>query len=167
MHPIVQLPPGVEDITGRVKLHRASEYEYQGAGVGGSADIFCGTYRPKNGISIEVAVKCIRITNVDGKDEDYEEKARKKLSRELQIWYTLGQGPNVIELLGVMRGIGPLPAPVCVLCTGNLQAYLERKTPPPKHIQMMTDTLHGLMYMHELNPSPIAHGDIKSVSRHL
>ncbi|KAG9125635.1 hypothetical protein FRC07_006818, partial [Ceratobasidium sp. 392] len=137
VHPTIQLPPGVEDITGRVKLYQASEYAYKGAGVGGSADIFCGTYRPKNGTVIEVAVKCIRITNVDGKDDDYVEKAQKKLSRELQMWYTLGGGPNIIELLGVMQGIGSLPAP-------------------------MTDTLQGLMYMHELKPSPIIHGDIKS-----
>ncbi|KAG8715161.1 hypothetical protein FRC08_010909 [Ceratobasidium sp. 394] len=162
MPPIIQLPPGVEDITGRVKLHRASEYAYQEAGVGGSADIFCGTYRQKHGSTIEVAVKCVRITNVDGKDDDFEEKALRKLTRELQIWYALGRGPNIIELLGVMQGIGPLPALVCMLCAWNLQAYLERKTPPPKHIQMMTDTLQGLMYMHELKPAPIAHGDIKS-----
>ncbi|KAG8792241.1 hypothetical protein FRC12_006694 [Ceratobasidium sp. 428] len=154
VQPVIQLPPGVEDITGRVKLHQASEYAYQGAGVGGSADIFCpvlvssGTYRPRSGATIEVAVKCIRIVNVDGKDDDYVEKAQKKLSRELQIWYTLGRGPNVIELLGVMRGVGSLPAPVCVLCAGNLL--------------VMTDTLQGLMYMHELKPSPIVHGDIKS-----
>ncbi|CAE7227874.1 unnamed protein product [Rhizoctonia solani] len=39
--------------------------------------------------------------------------------------------------------------------------YLERTTPRPRHIQMMTDTLRGLAYMHDFKSGPIAHGDVK------
>ncbi|KAF8593771.1 kinase-like protein [Ceratobasidium sp. AG-I] len=157
------LSPVVKDITKHVRINRVSEYQYEEAGFGGSADIFCGTYRSEQGSVIKVAIKSIRASNFDGIDPKYEEKMIKKLTRELEIWRTLGREcSNIIELLGVITGIGPLPSPVCELCTWNLQSYLERKTPPPKHIKIMTDTLRGLSYMHELKPDPIAHGDIKS-----
>ncbi|KAH7322354.1 kinase-like domain-containing protein [Rhizoctonia solani] len=70
-------------------------------------------------------------------------------------------GASIIQLLGVVNGIGPLPSFVCEFCPWNLQDYLERKTPPPRHTKMMADTLRGLSYMHELDSGPIAHGDIK------
>ncbi|KAL5639518.1 hypothetical protein ACGC1H_006224 [Rhizoctonia solani] len=63
--------------------------------------------------------------------------------------------------MGTITGIGPLPSFVCELCPWNLQDYLERKTPRPRHIQMMTDTLRGLSYMHGFKSGAIAHGDIK------
>ncbi|QRW13108.1 Tyrosine kinase domain protein [Ceratobasidium sp. AG-Ba] len=170
----VPLPPGVEDITPRVQLYRVSRYQFQAAGVGGSADIFSvpigikcmidtrGIYHAKNGSTTEVAVKCFRIPTGDDKDEEYEQKTRKKLIQELDIWQALNKTPHIVELFGVLQGVGPLPALVCRWCTWNLQSYLERINPPPKHIQMMTDTLQGLSYMHELTPDPVVHGDIKS-----
>lgn len=46
-----------------------------------------------------------------------------KLARELELWRKLGgECKNIIELLGVITGIGPLPSPVCELCTWNLQS---------------------------------------------
>jgi hypothetical protein len=45
-----------------------------------------------------------------------------KFVRELELWHTLSGGPNIIELLGTMTGIGPLPALVCALCTWNLES---------------------------------------------
>lgn len=132
----VSLPPAVKDITKYVRINKVSEYQYQEAGFGGSADIFCGTYTQERGSILNVAIKCIRANDFDGKDREYENKMIKKLSRELHIWRTLGGCDNIIELLGVITGIGPLPSPVCELCTWNLQAYLERKTPPPKHMKI-------------------------------
>ncbi|CAE6429952.1 unnamed protein product [Rhizoctonia solani] len=59
-----------------------------------------------------------------------------KLTRELEIWRNLSGGDNIIQLIGIITGIGPLPSFVCELCPWNLQDYLERKTPPPKHVRM-------------------------------
>jgi hypothetical protein len=44
-----------------------------------------------------------------------------KLARELEIWRNLSGGNNIVELLGVMTGIGPLPSLVCEFCPWNLQ----------------------------------------------
>ncbi|KAB5591095.1 Pkinase domain-containing protein [Ceratobasidium theobromae] len=127
----------VKDITKFVRVNETSQYLYEEAGFGGSADIFRGKYTKPDGSIID------------------------KLARELDLWHSLGGSPNIIELLGVITGIGPLPSPVSELCAWNLQDYLERKRPPPRHMKVMTDTLRGLRYMHELGSGPIAHGDIK------
>ncbi|KAJ1299401.1 hypothetical protein OPQ81_011082 [Rhizoctonia solani] len=146
------------DITEFVQLKQVAQDIYEEAGLGGSADIFSGNYTKKDGSVIKVAIKCIRaFTN----DRVQIERLQKKFAREFKVWHTLSGGSNVIQLLGIISGIGPLPALVCELCPGNLQDYLERKTPPPRHTKMMADTLRGLSYMHGLDSGPIAHGDIK------
>ncbi|CAE6531245.1 unnamed protein product [Rhizoctonia solani] len=151
------------DITKFVQVSRATHDLYEEAGVGGSADIFSGKYTSPDGDVTMVAVKCIRpFSHSAGKnDKSQMDRILKKLLRELEIWRTLSGGANIIELLGIMNGIGPLPSFVCELYPWNLQDYLERKTPPPRHTKMMTDTLRGLSFMHSLESGPIAHGDIK------
>ncbi|CAE6439327.1 unnamed protein product [Rhizoctonia solani] len=149
------------DITKFVQVSRVGREIYEEAGLGGSADIFSGAYTNPDGGVTRVAIKCIRAFNM-GKDATEQMKhLHKKLLRELGIWLAVSGGDNIIKLLGIMEGIGPLPAFVCELCPWNLQDYLERKTPPPRHTKMMTDTLRGLSYMHSLESGPIAHGDVK------
>ncbi|KAJ1305686.1 hypothetical protein OPQ81_010424 [Rhizoctonia solani] len=150
-----------KDITKFVQVTRIAQDIYEEAGLGGSADIFSGNYTKQDGAVTKVAIKCIRSFNI-GKDTGRQmERLHKKLVRELEIWRTLSGGANIIELLGIINGIGPLPSFVCELCPWNLQDYLERKTPPPKHTKMMMDAIRGLSYMHGLDSGPIAHGDMK------
>ncbi|CAE6455524.1 unnamed protein product [Rhizoctonia solani] len=149
------------DITKFVHVSRVAQDLYEEAGLGGSADIFSGEYRRQDGEVTRVAIKCIRAFNLEEDADERIEKLQKKLLRELKVWRALSGGTNIIELLGIMSGIGPLPSFVCKLCPWNLQDYLERKTPPPKHTKMMSDTLRGLSYMHGLDSGPIAHGDMK------
>ncbi|CAE6474616.1 unnamed protein product [Rhizoctonia solani] len=153
----------VTDITKFVQVDRATQDIYEEAGLGGSADVFSGTYINQGGNVTKVAIKCIRPFRHDtGKSDNIQiDRIQKKLLREFEIWRKLSGGVNIIELIGIMNGIGPLPAFVCELCPWNLQDYLERKTPPPRHTKMMTDTLRGLSYMHDFETGPIAHGDIK------
>ncbi|KAL5631800.1 hypothetical protein ACGC1H_000007 [Rhizoctonia solani] len=149
------------DITTFVQVTRIAQDLYEEAGLGGSADIFSGKYTKQDGVVAKVAIKCIRAFHVEKDSETQLERLKKKLVRELEIWRALSGGANIIKLLGIMNGIGPLPSFVCELCPWNLQDYLERKTPLPRHTKMMTDTLRGLSYMHSLDSGPIAHGDIK------
>ncbi|CAE6428513.1 unnamed protein product [Rhizoctonia solani] len=149
------------DITKFVQVSRVAQNLYEEAGLGGSADIFSGEYVTQNGEVTRVAIKCIRAFNLEKNIEEEMERLEKKLVRELKMWRTLSGGTNIIELLGIMSGVGPLPSFVCKLCPWNLQDYLERKTPLPRHTKMMTDTLRGLSYMHGLDSGPIAHGDMK------
>ncbi|CAE6482558.1 unnamed protein product [Rhizoctonia solani] len=149
------------DVTKFVEIRRVAQDLYEEAGLGGSADIFSGEYTRHDGEVTRVAIKCIRAFNLEEDADEQLERLRKKLLRELKVWRTLSGGANIIELLGVMNGIGPLPSFVCELCPWNLQDYLERKTPPPRHTKMMTDTLRGLSYMHGLESGPVAHGDMK------
>ncbi|CEL54065.1 Dual specificity protein kinase pyk3 OS=Dictyostelium discoideum GN=pyk3 PE=1 SV=1 [Rhizoctonia solani AG-1 IB] len=150
-----------KDITRFVQVNRDAQDIYEEAGLGGSADIFSGKYMKYDGEVTKVAIKCIRAFNIEDRTEEEVNRLYKKLARELTIWRTVSGGVNIIELLGVMTGIGPLPSFVCKLCPWNLQDYLERKTPPPRHTKMMADTLRGLNYMHNLESGPVAHGDIK------
>ncbi|CAE6531221.1 unnamed protein product [Rhizoctonia solani] len=152
----------IADITALVEVSRSriSEYQYEETGFGGSADIFSGKYRKSDGSEVKVAIKCIRM---DKKLRNNEEKGKleRKLARELTTWDSLRGGNNIIELLGAITGIGLLASPVCEWCPWDLQDYLDRKRPPPRHTKMMLETLQGLDYMHNLNSGPIAHGDIK------
>ncbi|CUA77055.1 Peptidyl-glycine alpha-amidating monooxygenase [Rhizoctonia solani] len=169
-----------KDITKFVQVSRVSEDLYEEAGLGGSADIFSGEYTKQDGGVTRVAIKCIRAFNLEQNADEQPERLQKKLLRELKIWRTLSGGANIIELIGIMNGIGPFPSFVCELCPWNLQDYLERKTPPPRHTKMvrllalryqsliqlvksgkMADTLRGLSYMHSLESGPVAHGDMK------
>ncbi|CAE6429492.1 unnamed protein product [Rhizoctonia solani] len=151
------------DITKFVHVSRVAQDLYEEAGLGGSADIFSGKYTRQDGEVTRVAIKCIRAFDLESDADEQMERLQKKLLRELKIWRALSGGTNIIELLGIMEGIGPLPSFVCELCPWNLQdaSYLERKTPPPRHTKMMADTLRGLSYMHGLDSGPIAHGDMK------
>ncbi|EUC54706.1 tyrosine kinase domain protein [Rhizoctonia solani AG-3 Rhs1AP] len=149
------------DVTKFVEIRRVAQDLYEEAGLGGSADIFSGEYTRHDGEVTRVAIKCIRAFNLEKGADEQLERLQKKLLRELKVWRTLSGGANIIELLGIMNGIGPLPSFVCELCPWNLQDYLERKTPPPRHTKMMTDTLRGLSYMHSLESGPVAHGDMK------
>ncbi|CAE6459267.1 unnamed protein product [Rhizoctonia solani] len=129
------------DISKFVQISRAKQDLFEEAGLGGSADVF---------------------SHDTGRNDNKQiDRIRKKLLRELEIWRKISGGNNIIELLGVINGIGPLPAFVCEFCPWNLQDYLERTTPPPRHTKMMADTLRGLSYMHGLESGPIAHGDVK------
>ncbi|CAE6520867.1 unnamed protein product [Rhizoctonia solani] len=149
------------DITKFVQVSRVAQNLYEEAGLGGSADIFSGEYTRQDGGVTRVAIKCIRAFDLENNTDEQLERLQKKLLRELKIWRTLSGGANIVKLLGIMNGIGPLPSFVCELCPWNLQDYLERKTPLPRHTKMMTDTLKGLSFMHSLDSGPIAHGDMK------
>ncbi|KAF8695785.1 Protein tyrosine kinase, partial [Rhizoctonia solani] len=144
----------VTDITKFVQVDRATQDIYEEAGLGGSADVFSGTYINQGGNVTKVAIKCIRPFRHDtGKSDNIQiDRIQKKLLREFEIWRKLSGGVNIIELIGIMNGIGPLPAFVCELCPWNLQD--------------MTDTLRGLSYMHDFETGPIAHGDIKLVGQY-
>lgn len=149
-----------KDITRMVHVNETLPDQYEEAGFGGSADIFSGKYTREDGSVMKVAIKCMRVKNTDISNTK-KEKLQRRLARELDIWHHVSSGANIIKLLGTITGIGPLPSPVCELCPWNLQDYLDRKTPRPKHIKMMTDTISGLSYMHEISTGPIAHGDVK------
>ncbi|CAE7227879.1 unnamed protein product [Rhizoctonia solani] len=125
------------DITALVQPYKVTQDQYEEAGLGGSADVFSGQYTKPDGnvtkasllneISFkahweihQVAIKCIRA--FDGIDDSIRlERLKKKLARELEIWRNLSGGDNIIELMGIITGIGPLPSFVCELCPWNLQ----------------------------------------------
>ncbi|KAF8714487.1 Protein tyrosine kinase, partial [Rhizoctonia solani] len=152
----------VPDISRFVHLNEVAPDRYEEAGFGGSANVFTGKYTREDGHVLKVAVKCIRPKSTDESEEVSKDKINKKVARELSIWQTLNGGRHIVELLGVFCGIKSIPSLVSELCPWNLQEYLERKTPRPKHIKMLTDILCGLDYMHCGLPSgPIAHGDMK------
>ncbi|KAH7322344.1 hypothetical protein B0J17DRAFT_246589 [Rhizoctonia solani] len=109
------------DITKFVQVSRVTQNLYEEAGLGGSADIFSGEYTKQDGGVTRVAIKCIRAFNLEKNAVEQLERLQKKFLRELKMWRTLSGGANIVELLGIMNGIGPLPSFVCELCPWNLQ----------------------------------------------
>ncbi|CAE6476289.1 unnamed protein product [Rhizoctonia solani] len=114
------------DITKFVHVSRVAQDLYEEAGLGGSADIFSGKYTRQDGEVTRVAIKCIRAFDLESDADEQMERLQKKLLRELKIWRALSGGTNIIELLGIMEGIGPLPSFVCELCPWNLQDAIFR-----------------------------------------
>ncbi|KAJ1299452.1 hypothetical protein OPQ81_009117 [Rhizoctonia solani] len=151
----------VQDISRFVHLNEVAPDQYEEAGFGASANVFRGMYTREDGRVVKVAVKCMRPKSTDESEEISREKINKRVARELSIWHSLNEGRNIVELLGIFTRIKSMPSLVCELCPFNLQEYMERKSPPPKHIKMITDTLRGLSFMHGLPSGPIAHGDVK------
>ncbi|CAE6406050.1 unnamed protein product [Rhizoctonia solani] len=125
----------VQDISNFVRLNEVAPDQYEEAGFGASANVFRGSYT-RNGEVVKVAVKCVRPKSTDESQEVSKEKISKKVSRELGIWHSLNGGHNIVELLGIFTGIKSIPSFVCELCPWNLEEYLERKSPLPKHAKM-------------------------------
>ncbi|KAG8687858.1 hypothetical protein FRC09_013243 [Ceratobasidium sp. 395] len=93
--------PGIDDITKFVQLNRQSSYDFEEAGFGGTANVF---------------------REFDGREDEYKEKTKKKLARELEIWRALSGNANIIELLGMTAHPGPLPSAVSPFCQWDLKA---------------------------------------------
>ncbi|CAE7150927.1 unnamed protein product [Rhizoctonia solani] len=147
------LNAAVQDISKFVRLNEVAPDQYEEAGFGASANVFRGNYTRGDGEVVEVyahtsdfkasasnsfqvAVKCVRPKSTDESKEVSKEKIKKQVSRELSIWHSLNGGNNIVELLGIFTGIMSIPSFVCELCPWNLEEYLERKSPLPKHFKM-------------------------------
>ncbi|KAG8213796.1 kinase-like domain-containing protein [Butyriboletus roseoflavus] len=103
-----------------------------------------------------VAVKAVKIdTNKDLGSQE------KKLRRELRVWGRL-RHRNVVPLLGVVSGFGPLPSMVSPwFCNGSLSQYLAHRwmlSLSEKH-RLLKDITAGLCYVHSQG---VIHGDLHS-----
>ncbi|KAF8441371.1 kinase-like domain-containing protein [Boletus edulis BED1] len=99
-----------------------------------------------------VAVRAMK-TNIDGHEE-------KKFQRELKIWGKL-QHRNIVPLLGVVSGFGPLPSTVSPWFRNwSLSWYLAKNqvSGSQKH-RLLWDIAVGLRYLHSQG---VIHGDLHS-----
>ncbi|KAF9222663.1 kinase-like protein [Gyrodon lividus] len=85
-----------------------------------------------------------------------------KFHRELTIWARL-RHENVVPLLGIVFGFGPLPSMVCPwIANGSLTGYLKRwdKGLEIGHrLALLQDITAGVQYLHSQS---IVHGDLHS-----
>ncbi|KAI9572061.1 kinase-like protein [Boletus coccyginus] len=104
-----------------------------------------------------IAVKALKTNSNGHEDLGSHEK---KLRRELRVWGRL-RHRNVVPLLGVVSGFGPLPSTVSPwLRNGSLSHYLagHQMSMPQKH-RLLGDIAVGLCYLHSQG---VIHGDLHS-----
>ncbi|KAG8895995.1 hypothetical protein FRC01_012083, partial [Tulasnella sp. 417] len=105
-----------------------------------------------------VAVKALRVVNMDGPDEI---RMMKRLAREIYVWAELDH-PQVLELLGFAFD-NRTPCLISPWCeNGTLQEYLQ-KNPGANRRLLVRQIAEGLKYLHSQTP-PIVHGDFKTTN---
>jgi len=105
-----------------------------------------------------VAVKVVKTNTIHG-HEDLKSH-EKKFRREWKIWGRL-QHRNVVPLLRVVSGFGPLPSTVSPwFSNGSLSCYLagHQRSRSEKH-RLLGDIAVGLCYLHSQG---VIHGDLHS-----
>jgi serine/threonine protein kinase len=117
----------------------------------------CISKPPLNRITVEVAVKCLRL---DIPNDSCKTKITERLEHDLQRNTQLKHA-NLLPLLGIAQGFGPLPAIVSPwMHKGSLTMLLERdfqQLTLTRMLQILKDVASALQYLHSEN---IAHGDL-------
>jgi len=93
-------------------------------------------------------------------------KIAKRLKAEVNVWQYLDH-PNVVQLLGICRNLGPRPALVSMWHeNGHVMRYLEdlgdRATLLLK-LKLILDIAMGLSYLHSFS-TPVLHCDLKAAN---
>ncbi|KAF8841068.1 kinase-like protein [Paxillus ammoniavirescens] len=125
--------------------------------------VYCGGFgivfkrRLRLGLIVQdVAVKCPK----HGHSEFELAKARKIFERESRTWRTLNH-PNILPLLGVIDGYGPLPSLITPwMSEGPLTNFLEHnhgELTIEKRFVMLCEVASGLRYIHH---EGVVHGDL-------
>lgn len=123
---------------------------------GSFADVWkCIRKHPRT--SVEVAVKCLRL---EVPNDSCKTKITKRLEHDL-LRNTQLEHANLLPLLGITQGFGPLPAIVSPwMQKGSLTTLLERdfqQLTLTRMLQNLQDVASALQYLHSNN---IVHGDL-------
>jgi len=126
---------------------------------GAFGDVYKCRCTNASGSSSLVAVKTLRHFA----SEDPEENQKKKvLRRELGLLKRL-EHPNIVPLLGVTKGFGPIPGVVFPwMSNGSLHSFLKNKGQTltlVERLQLLQGIGSGLEYLHSI---PVFHGDLHS-----
>ncbi|KAF5354756.1 hypothetical protein D9756_005502 [Leucocoprinus leucothites] len=125
---------------------------------GGLADLYKGQWTRQPGDILPVAIKLIRRSSWN--DKSTAERAQKRFLREAYLWAQLHH-PNIVPFYGLIfeRDFPGLVMPYYK--NGDLIQYL-RKHPEAKKLDLICQVAAGLVYLHELKPNSVVHGDIKA-----
>ncbi|KDQ52468.1 hypothetical protein JAAARDRAFT_476636 [Jaapia argillacea MUCL 33604] len=148
-----------KDLTGFVKLTGDTR---EPIGVGGFSSVWEGRLT-ENGVTMAVAVKVARPTDLNNPSEEEKKRIRRRRNRETRIWYGLDH-PNILRFLGVCRlenTFGPRPALVSPFCKlGSVKVYLANN-PGVDRMELVVGMAHGLHYLHQ---NRVVHGDMKATN---
>jgi len=130
---------------------------------GGCSDIYRGELdvrRPDGDgkEKVQVAIKLLRALSYKGYDED---KARKRLNREVYVWHRLDH-QNIVTFLGTSYHMANRPSLILPwFINGSASDYLRLRNPGADRLRLILDVAEGLKYLHTCKPAPIVHGDLK------
>ncbi|KAJ3504598.1 hypothetical protein NLJ89_g7854 [Agrocybe chaxingu] len=153
---------GLEDLTDCILRERREFIAGGSFGEVYRAELIRGETRKK------VAVKVIKIYEIDMEDPARKSRIENRLRREITVWKRLCH-PNIVPLLGFVRSFqtgyytSPLLSMVCPwMSDGSLTKYLQARN---QHLtlrhrfQLLTDVIEGLTYLHS---NSVIHGDLSS-----
>ncbi|KIJ56647.1 hypothetical protein M422DRAFT_197712 [Sphaerobolus stellatus SS14] len=108
----------------------------------------------------KVAMKTIRGVQVTP-------NTRKRFTRESEIWrqvWEKDRGRYILPLHGICFEDGPFPYLVSPwMPNGNVMDYLK-KYPNADRLEIIKGVAKGLSLLHNFQPNPIAHGDLKGAN---
>lgn len=146
------------DLSAHVTFDRAKD-----PAVRSQADIFKGVLKIQDESSVEVAVKIYRFINTVTNTQD---GIKPSYKREISISHDL-RHENIHRLIGLYWGQGEtLPGFVSAWCpNGDIIGFLGRQEPSVAlertRLELLSQTLQGLVHLHHENDPPVVHGDIK------
>jgi len=157
-----------QDLSGQI--HKQTEWA---AAHGGYADIWRAVWVRDCGVSLQVAVKVLRVFS---QDEDVDAKIHKSLCKEVRVWHQL-RHKNIVQMYGTCDGFGPFPSMVSAWYNnGNVNTYLRNLGDAgtvDRRLKLLTEVARGLNYLHTFafpighdmtTEANIVHGDLKGAN---
>ncbi|KAN0080223.1 Protein kinase-like domain containing protein [Tylopilus felleus] len=133
------------------------------AACGAYGDVYKCRCKDMSGSPSLVAVKALRcFASQDPEEVQRRLKLNKALRRELGLWRRL-EHPNIVPLLGVTNGFGPILAAVLPwMSTGSLHSFLKKDghaLTVDERLHLLFGIVSGLEYLHS---NRVLHGDLHS-----
>lgn len=127
-----------KDLTGHVRKISDLYFAY-----GTFSEVYKGSYQDARS-QRAVAIKVLRGMRISS---DLESAILQRLNGEARVWHALKHS-NVLEFLGIARGLGSSVALVSPYCAnGNITDYLD-DCPEANRLRLVLDVARGLQYLH-------------------
>ncbi|KAG9042321.1 hypothetical protein FS837_011019 [Tulasnella sp. UAMH 9824] len=129
------------------------------------ADLYLGRWEPPyDPKGIDVMVKVIRMGRIEDGEHFVAEnkKCGENLERTVAVWQKM-DCPRITPCIGYIEGFqnDVIPATVSLRRRNNLIDYTTYTNPQADRLNLLSQVVEGLAYLHKFEPDPIFHLDLK------